>query len=621
MCGITGFYNLNGKPVDKGLILLMTEKVKHRGPDDSGVYFGQNIALGQTRLSIIDLSKDGHQPMCDISENYWIVFNGEIYNFKEIRKELEFLGHNFKSKTDTEVILNSYKQWKEKCLDKFDGMFAFAIYDKVKKEIFVARDRMGEKPLYYYFDNEKFIFASEIKAILEDKEIKREINNQGLVNYFTFGHSVAPDTIYKGIKKLLPGHYIIFKTNKIEIKRYWDISFSSQKQDLGEKFYYENTKKILEESVKERLISDVPLGVFLSGGIDSSLVVSMMAKNNIKPLKTFSVGFDMPGKEFNELKDAKIVANYFGTEHHELLLKESDLINTLNKIVYHFDEPFGDAASFPVFCMSQFAKKYVSVVLTGEGGDEIFGGYRRYVMEKNKHKFLFLNHIFKNKFLNDSIGEIPGLRRFKKMVNAFSVKDDLLRYTKWISFFSPDVLDKLLKDEIKNDPLLSYRDQLSLFKNDNWTSAVMGLDQKILLPDGYLEKVDKMTMSFGLESRAPFLDHKIVEFANSIPVKYKINGFDTKSILRKIAREYLPNEICKKPKHGFAVPTNNWLRFGLEGYLKEVIFDQRTRQRGYFNYDYIEKIYKLYQGKNQPLDSQMWLLLNFELWYRQFIDN
>jgi len=620
MCGIAGICNLNNETIDKQLLLAMAEKISHRGPDDSGIFLHENFGLCHARLSIIDLSSAGHQPMGDSDGVLQIVFNGEIYNFQEIRKNLENLGYNFKSKTDTEVILYSYKEWGKDCVKKFNGMFAFAILDKRNGSIFLARDRMGEKPLYYCLDNNKFIFASEIKAILEDKSIPRVVDKQGLVNYFTFGHSIAPDTIYSGIKKVLPGSYIIFKNGKIISEKYWDLPFSVEADDKGEEYYIQKTKNILENSVKERLISDVPLGVFLSGGVDSSLMVAMMAKNKVSPIRTFSVGFNTGGKEFNELSDAKIVADYFKTEHHEIILGESDLKSTLDKLVYHFDEPFGDAASFPVFFMSEFAKKYVSVVLTGEGGDEIFGGYRRYLMEKNKSKFLTLNSILNNNISKTFFNALPNFRRVKKAVSAFSIKDDLKRYVSWMSFFSPEALDSLFIDKNLPDPLEIYKQYFSLYKDSDWLKTIMKLDQKILLPDGYLEKVDKTTMAFGLESRAPFLDHNIVEFADSIPSKYKINGRTTKYILRKVLSEFLPESICNKAKHGFAVPTNIWLKGKLKDYLFEIIFDDKTKQRGYFNYDYIEKIYKNYKDNSQPLDSQLWLLLNFELWHRQFID-
>ena len=623
MCGIIGIYNLKEDPLDPFLLQKMTDILKHRGPDDSGIYIDKNVGLGHQRLSIIDLSAAGRQPMANKDKSIFIVYNGEIYNFRELRKVLENLGYKFKSKTDTEVILYSYQEWGEKCLEKFNGMFAFAIWDSRNQQFFLARDRLGEKPLYYYLDQEKFIFASEIKAILEDKDIKKEIDPQGMINYFSFGHSIAPDTIYQGIKKLLPGHYLILKNGKIEIKKYWDVYFTEGKDDKGEQYYKEEIKKLFKKAVEERLISDVPLGVFLSGGIDSSAVVGMMAKCGVSPIRTFSVGFNVAGTEFNELADARIVADYFKTEHHEVVLKELDLIDTLNKLVYHFDEPFGDAANFPIFYISQFAKKFVTVVLTGEGGDEVFWGYRRYVIEKHHQKLFFLNWLLKNNLLNRFIGLLPKLRRIKKLIKTFPIKDDLLRYTNWLAFFSKEMINFLFQGGAvgKNyDPLKIYKEYFFRYQSMDLLDKIIYLDQKILLPDCYLEKVDKASMAVGLETRPPFLDYHLVEFANSIPAKYKIKGIQTKYIFKEVVKDILPEQILKKKKHGFAVPTNLWFRGKLRDYLFEIIFDDRTKKRGYFNFKYIEKLYNDYQKGNQPFDPQLWLILNFELWHRQFID-
>ena len=624
MCGITGICNINKKSVDSFLIQKMTDSIEHRGPDDAGIFLDGNVALGHRRLSILDLSPLGHQPMANKEKTLCIVFNGEIYNFKELKKSLESLGYQFNSHTDTEVILYAYQEWQEHCVQKMNGMFAFAIFDKKNQQIFLARDRMGEKPLYYYQDYDKFIFASEIKAILQDASVTRQIDPQGMVNYFTFGHAIAPDTMYCGIKKLLPGHYAIFKNGQLYIKEYWALSLSGVKEDKGKKHYVENIQTLFENSVKERLVSDVPLGVFLSGGIDSSAVVAMMAKNKVSPLKTFSVGFNIAGQEFNELADAKIVADYFGTEHHEILLQETDLVSTLHKLVYHFDEPFGDAASFPVFYMSQFAKKHVSVILTGEGGDELFGGYRRYAVEKNRSRLLLLNMLFKNKLCNGIISALPKLRKTKKLIGALPIKDDLLRYTRWLDFFSEDMRSSLFNGGFSlgsADSLKMYKKYFSEYQSKELVEKYIYLDQKILLPDGYLEKVDKASMAVGLETRAPMLDYHFVEFANSIPLRYKIQGFNGKVIFKEAMKDFLPKQILKKKKHGFAVPTNRWFQGKLKEYMFEVLFDQKTRERGYFNFGYIEKLYKLYQNGNQPLDSQLWLLLNFELWHRQFIDS
>ncbi len=620
MCGISGVYNYNGKPVDEVLLKKMTAVLAHRGPDDNGIFVKNHIGLGHRRLSIIDVSAAGHQPMANKDGSLQIVFNGEIYNFQEIRKMLQAHGHTFKSKTDTEVILHAYEHWGFDCATKFNGMFAFAIFDAKQDLLFLARDRMGEKPLYYFADNNRFMFASEIKAILQDAVVPRKISSQGMLNYFTFGHSIAPGTMYEGIKKLPPAHYMIVKNGEIGLQQYWDSFIASNPVDRGEQYYKQATRDLLESSVNDRLIADVPLGVFLSGGLDSAAVVAMMQKQVSAPIKTFSVGFDMEDGEFNELSRARIIANHFKTDHHELVLKENDLVDAVEKLVYHFDEPFGDAAAFPIYFLSKFAKEKVSVVLTGDGGDELFGGYRRYVVEKNLGRLGMLSMVAKNPVTRSAVNALPHLRRTKKLVNSLAVKDQLQRYASWISFFSPDMQQQLFAQLPEGDALAAYKYHLAKTGSTDWFGAIMYLDQKILLPDGYLEKVDKPSMAFGLETRAPFLDYRLVEFANAMPADYKIRGKQTKYLFRKAMEGILPPEIVHHKKQGFAVPTNQWFRGALKNYLAEVLFDQKTKERGYFNYAAIETWYKMYQDKKQPLDSQFWLLLNFELWHRKFID-
>lgn len=622
MCGIAGIYNLNGEGVDSNLLRKMTQKLAHRGPDDEGVFADGPVGLGHRRLSIIDVSKLGHQPMSNEDDTIWIAYNGEIYNFLEIRESLVKLGHKFRSKTDTEVVLHSYEQWGADCLEKFNGMFAFAIFDKKSGQFFLARDRFGKKPLYYYLDSEKFVFASEIKAILEDNNILRQINPQGIANFFTFGHGIGPDTIFQKIKKLLPGRYLIIKNKEIKIKEYWDLRIFEKKEDKGLKYYQEKISEIFEDSVEKRLISDVPLGVFLSGGLDSSSVAAAMAKYCNYPVKTFSVGFDVPGKEFNELSDAKVISDYFKTQHHQIVLKENDLLDNLDKIVYHFDEPFGDAANFPIFCMSRLAKDYVKVVLTGEGADEIFGGYRRYMVENNLRKLSLLIYFLRNNSIKNFVNSTVKFRKIKQLLSTIPIKENLLRQTNWLVCFSGEMREQLFLPQLAGgiDVLKFYKEKAEKCRNKNLLEDMMYLDQKVLLPDCYLEKIDKATMAFGLEARAPFLDYRLAELAQAMPSKYKINGLKTKYIFKQCMKNRLPDRILNKGKHGFAVPTGLWFKGKLKNYLGEIIFDSKTRSRGYFNFDYIEKIYKQYQEKKYAFNYQFWLLLNFELWHRQFID-
>lgn len=611
MCGVAGSFNTNGSQVNQGLLERMAGILRHRGPDSSGVLVRGAIGLAHARLAIIDTSAAGAQPMQDATERYAITFNGEIYNFTALRQELEALGNEFHSHTDTEVVLLAYRQWGKACLKKLNGMFSFAIADFQEKTVFLARDPMGEKPLYYCQQDGKFSFASEIKAILQDETVSRRIGQQGLANYLVFGHSVAPDTMLEDVKKLLPGHCMVVSAQATAIEPYWEIPTPNGQADKGEQAYVRELEALLEQSVKERLMSDVPLGIFLSGGIDSSLIAYYAKKHTKGPLKTFSVGFVGEGGEFNELPDAKIVADALGTEHHALVFPESDLPQLLEKIVWHFDEPFADAAALPLSMMAEFAKREVSVVLTGEGADELFGGYRRYAAENNAVWFSALNSVF-------ALGVFPLSRRMKKMVRAFAHHDWLERYVSWISYIDPEQVAQV-SSQASADPLRMYKAYLSRYNGISGAQRGLLIDQRGLLPDGYLEKADKATMAFGLETRPPFLSSALVAFANALPLHYKTKGLQTKVLLRKLAAKVLPASVAAKPKHGFAVPTQRWLKGPLNAYAKEVLLGQRARDRGILNAQYIERLFtKLDEG--QAVTDQLWLLLCFELWCRQYLD-
>lgn len=636
MCGICGKINLKGEPIDKGLIYEMCSVLSHRGPDDEGLYLDGNIGLGHRRLSIIDLA-GGHQPLSNEDGAIWIVYNGEIYNFLELKAQLLSRGHQFTTLSDTEVIVHAYEEYGFSCVSKFNGMFAFAIWDKRKKILFIARDRLGIKPLYYYLDSEKFLFASELKGILADSSVPRKIDYKGLNNFFTFCHAVAPDTIYSGIKKLLPGHFLIYQDGKaclspndgrqVRIEEYWDVLNGTEpvhyESRLSEAEYAEEVYRLLQTSVRRRLISDVPLGVFLSGGIDSSAIVGLMSQMVSQPVNTFSVGFEIGGA-YNELADAAIVAKHFGTEHHELLVKEANLVELLNKLVYHYDEPFGDAACFPTYLVSEFARKSVKVALSGEGGDELFGGYRRYSAERFSQYYQKLPTFLRDGFIRKLVSSIPRFRRLKKAIAAMSVKEPEVRYASWLVVFSDEMKRELFTAELNE--LIKELDSFEVYrkyyneKDGDLIDRLLYTDEKTWLVDTYLEKVDKASMAVSLEARVPFLDHQLVEFAATIPSKYKIKGFTMKYILKKAMRGLLPESVIKKPKHGFSVPTDPWFRGKLKEYVFEVLFDSQARKRGYFNYPYIEKLYREHLDGKEVYDFHLWLLLNFELWHRTFMD-
>ncbi|MFC1948485.1 asparagine synthase (glutamine-hydrolyzing) [Chloroflexota bacterium] len=628
MCGICGKFDVK-EEIERSLIEDMCSSISHRGPDDQGVYIDSSIGLGNRRLSILDLSKAGHMPMPDISQKLWITYNGEVYNYKELRSELQDYGYHFRSNTDTEVVLNAYHKWGQDCLSRFNGMFAFAIWDEEKRELFLARDRMGIKPLYYYCDGTRIVFASEIKAILQDHTISRELSQEGIINYFTFGHSMAPRTIFKEIHKILPGHYLICEPEgeaklKIQIKRYWIPPIPGQSEDAGKEYYMEGITHLLRESVRKRLISDVPLGVFLSGGIDSSIVTGLMSSIDQSPVKTFSIGFNTGGTAYNETDDARIVANHFGTEHHEIMLNEGDLTQALTTLVYHYDEPFGDAANFPTYLLSKFTKEHVTVSLSGEGGDETFGGYRRYVVENLINQYPALTLLLSNDITRKVFFNVHKLNRWYKLAEDLKIRDSVERYANWLSIFTKEMRSELFNGHLRElhdfNPVDIYR---QLF-NENDVCAVDGMlytDQQTLLPDTFLEKVDKASMAVGLEVRVPFLDHELVEFAATIPAKYKVRWFGTKTILKQSFKSLLPPETLRKRKHGFTPPVGPWFRNTLNSFVADIIFDSRAKSRGLFDYDYIQRLYNWHIEGRGYYHWHLWLLTIFELWCQRFLDN
>lgn len=437
MCGIYGWLSLiPGKTLDP-FNQVAVEALVHRGPDDCGTWHGDGIFLGMRRLSIIDLV-GGRQSIWNENHTYCIVYNGELYNFLDIRPLLEVKGHVFRTRCDTEVILHAYEEWGPDCLRRFNGMFAFAIWDERNKTLFLARDRIGEKPLYYYLDDKHLIFASEIKAILANPTVPRQLNLRGLANFLAFGHTVAPETIYQNIYKLLPGHYLLAKDGHIQIVQYWDVGQEPQLPDgavLTEDEYAERILSLLDDSIRRRMIADVPVGAFLSGGVDSRTVVALMKRHATGPVKTFSLGFSIGGA-YNELSDARYVAEYLRTEHHEFQVEHVDLVQTLRTLVYHYDEPFGDAAGFPLYLLSRFAREHVKVALAGDGGDELFGGYRRYVADQMASLYQSLPDMLTNKWIPALVNRLPRLRRVKRTVQTLPITDPARRYAAWLILFS-----------------------------------------------------------------------------------------------------------------------------------------------------------------------------------------
>jgi asparagine synthase (glutamine-hydrolysing) len=630
MCGIFGVIHFSADRPISPTVENALKLLEHRGPDEEGKWYGEGIFLGMRRLSIIDLAS-GQQPIWNEDHSCGIVYNGELYNYLDIRPELISKGHIFRTNSDTEVILHAYEEWGNECLQHFNGMFAFAIWDSRRQTLFLARDRLGEKPLYYYRDSQRLIFGSEIKAILADPTVPRELHLYGLANFLAFGHAVAPETIYRNIFKLLPGHYLLVENGNIRNKQYWDVGDEPQVHRgaiFSEREYCELILNLLDDSVRRRMIADVPVGAFLSGGVDSSTVVALMKRHASGPVKTFSLGFDVGGA-YNELADAKIVADYLGTEHHELHVSHADLVNLLVKLVYHYDEPFGDAAGFPVYLLSEFARQHVKVVLAGDGGDEIFGGYRRYAADLYAPYYQQLPDFLTKRLFPKLVDRLPRLRRLKQLVHNLPIVDPASRYASWLVCFSSDLQAELLQPQIfqavaEHDPGWYYPYYYARLKPPacvDHLNHLLYIDLKSWLPDAYMEKVDKAAMACSLETRLPLLDHRLVELAFHIPGQYKIQGWSTKQILKKAVSPLIPPSVLRKPKHGFAVPTDPWFRGDLKTFTYEVLFDQKTRQRGFFNMTFIEQLWKEHVHGQRLWDTHLWLLINFELWHRIFIDN
>lgn len=624
MCGICGtIYLHEPRPVLPETLSAMADAIRHRGPDDEGFHTEPGLGLGMRRLSIIDLDH-GHQPIYNDDESCCIVYNGEIYNYTELRHELVQAGFHFRTQSDTEVVLRAYEHWGIGFLRRLNGMFAFAIRDRRRDHLLLGRDRIGEKPLYYYRAPDRIVFASEIKAILADRTVPREINPRGLSNFLAFGHAVAPDTIYRDIYKVLPGHYLLISNGQIEEDAYWDVSPELPASSYKPISDYENAiRDLLDDAVRRRMVADVPVGAFLSGGVDSSTVVALMQRHASGPVKTFSLGFDVGGA-YNELSDARGVAQALGTQHHELHVSHEDLIGSISTLVHHYDEPFGDAAGLPILLLSRFAREHVKVVLAGDGADELFGGYRRYAADRFAPIYQRLPHRVTHRWLPGLVQRLPRLRRLKRSVQTLPIADPASRYANWLFYFTPAMQEELLCGAVSEaindyDPAWAYPHYYDRTQLDP-LNRLMYVDLKTWLVDTYMEKTDKASMAASLEVRLPFLDPHLVELAFQIPGPYKIHRGRTKHVLKEAVRSLIPTEVLRRPKHGFSVPTDPWFRGPLKSFAFEVLLDGRARQRGYLNREVIEKLWREHVEGRHVWNEHLWLLLNLELWQRAYIE-
>jgi asparagine synthase (glutamine-hydrolysing) len=594
--------------------------LSHRGPDDEGIFIDADVALGHRRLSIIDLSPSGHQPMTTADDCLWIIFNGEIYNFLELRMELEKQGCRFRTYSDTEAILHAYKIFGEACVKYLNGMFAFAIWDKLRKKLLLARDRLGKKPLYYFHHENKFVFASEMKAILAMPEVPREIDMAALSFYLTNGYIPAPWSIFKHIRKIREAHYLVYENGCIAETPYWQLPEDEPDLHRSEDDYTEELEALLYDATRCRLISDVPLGAFLSGGIDSSAIVAMMAKANDQPVKTFTIDFAEKG--FSEIEDAHRVANHCKTQHRVLEVK-TDAIAVLPKLVWHFDEPFADSSAIPTYYVSQMAREHVTVILSGDGGDELFAGYVNYLKRDDYKHFLRLPSGFRKLTFGKIARALPiqaPMRNFMKYV-AMASPDDGPGALGHYPYIKEDIVAAAMREELqKHDPTAPQREILAALKSKDRLTRLQFTDTRLYLPGDILVKVDRMSMANSLETRAPLLDYRLVEFAARLPVHLKMQNGITKYLLKKVLRRHLPPEIVAKRKHGFAVPINQWLQTTLNGYTKQILLDGCCRRRGIFDPQIVQQVLNLHAQGRRDYSAWIWLMLNLELWFQNFID-
>lgn len=622
MCGIAGIvYKDLKQPVSDALLARMCQVIHHRGPDEWGSWQDAGVGIGMKRLQIIDLS-GGHQPMATDDGRYRIVFNGEIYNYLEIRAGLAARGVTFTSRSDTEVLLKAYREYGRQCVPMLRGMFAFAIWDEQEKTLFMARDRFGKKPLHYIDDGTKLVFGSEIKSLLQVPEVEAKVFRPGIVTYLAYGNSIDSQTMFQGIHKLPPGHTLSWSQRSTAIDPYWDFEF--QVNDcLTEDKALVRADRVIKDAVKARLVSDVPLGAFLSGGIDSSLVVAMMATQTDNPVKTFSIGFDSP--EFNELPYARLVAERYKTEHHEEIVSP-DAEEILPYLVNVFDEPFADSSAIPTYYVSRMAKKFVTVVLSGDGGDELFGGYARYQDSNLALRADAMLPGWCRRALNRVLARFfpayfRGAIRLRDLSATSLDHRYLMKMNSGLSEFHTRVFSKSLVDDVgSGDPSPALQAHLDKVQHLDPLSRRQYLDMKTYLPCDILTKVDRASMLASLECRSPLLDQEVASFAAELPPHLRVHSGETKYLLKKLAEKYLPPELIRRPKMGFAIPINHWINSEWRDLSQDLVLSPRALQRGNFRPAFLKRLIDEHRRNRRDHSAFIWSLMVLEMWYRKFID-
>jgi len=625
VCGIAGFVESSAAAAStkeddaKRLIGRMCDVIRHRGPDDEGTFVDRGVALGMRRLSIIDLST-GHQPIGNEDGSIQVVFNGEIYNFRELRRDLEQSGHRFATSTDTEVIVHAYEEWGADAIARLRGMFAIAIWDASARQLLLARDRIGIKPLYYSLIGQRLYFGSEIKSLLCAPDVPRTLDFAALDHYLSFLYTPRDGSIFKGISKLPPGHHLTWHEGLATIRPFWQFP-NLECFDGDEADAVAALRTVLKDAVRAHLVSDVPVGAFLSGGIDSSLVVGLMAEACSEPVRTFSIGFDEPA--FDELAHARRVARHFGTDHHEFVVRPK-AYDLLDQLISHFDEPFADASAIPTWYVSAIARQHVTVVLSGDGGDELFGGYDRYLPQQRIAAFDRVSPASLRPVAGAVARCMPHGLRGKNFLRHVG-RDERGRYLDAIRFFADDEKTALLSGEVVAE-LGAQRAEARLARhfdgaeNLPWTSQMMRFDAVTYLPEDVLTKVDRMSMAHSIESRVPLLDNEVISFASSLPAAFKIRNGRRKHILKEAAATLLPRDLLDRPKQGFAVPLGVWFQGKLRDVFSDTLMSGRARSRGYFQPQFVERLMREHLSETRDHSLRLWQLVVFERWHRQYVD-
>lgn len=624
MCGICGVYNFDGRPADKTVLAGMNSAIAHRGPDDEGYYFSGPIGIAMRRLSIIDLST-GAQPMSSRDGSLHIVYNGEVYNFKELRNELVAKGHTFVTTSDTEVVLHLYEEEGPECLKKLNGMFAFCIWDSRSRRLFLARDRIGIKPLFYYADHERLVFGSELKSIVKHPGVPVSVDMQALYDYLSLNYMPVPSTAISGVLQLPPGHYMVVEGGRISVHQYWELSFTEENESPEK--YAERVAALIKTSVKRRLVSDVPFGAFLSGGVDSSIVVGLMSELMDEPVKTFSIGFEE--KSFSELPNAKEVASLFGTDHHELTVKP-DMVDLLPKMVWHSDEPSADSSAIPVYYVSQLAREHVTMVLTGDGGDEVFAGYDTYVAQDIMKIYRMLPGFLRNRVIAPLVMRLPVSMtkvsldfKAKRFVSGAEL-DPLEAHYSWRRIFSESEKQELFEADAlgsfkPSDTFRFFDEKFRLTAGMPMLNRMLFVDTRLYLPSDMLVKVDRMSMANSLEARVPLLDHELVELAAKIPVNQKLRRWDKKHMLKKAGSRTVPKRILSRKKQGFNVPVNVWLGGELKDLATDILSEKNIKDMGIFRPEYIRGLLDDHLSLGKDNSFQLWGLITFFIWYDLFV--